>query len=226
MLDYISYKSLLFAILYYPIRANALCYRLFQSRTRPGKVQLGPGPRNYLNGWTNVDRNFLTAKIDIWADIGAKLPFRAETVEAFYSYHVIEHLPDRRLPFHFSEMFRCLKPGGMIRIGGPNGDMAIKKFEEHDLDWFGHITDRRSIGGRFANFLLWGGEHLAILTSSYLRELAEDAGFDQISFCKPVEETHFPSVFEQVLSTEWEPTRDVPHTLMMEAKKPLCDLRR
>ena len=98
------------------MRANALRHRLLPSRVRPAKVHLGPGQGNYLNGWTNIDANFLTAKIDIWFDISAKLPFRAETVEAFYSHHVIEHLPDRLLPFHFSEMF--LKPGGMIENGG------------------------------------------------------------------------------------------------------------
>src|SRR5260370_27779305 len=172
-----SYKSAYFAIFYYPMRANALRYRLFPSLIRSGKVHLGPGRRNYLNGWTNIDANFITAKTDIWADVSAKLPFRAEPVEAFYSHHVIEHLPDRLLPFHFSEMFRSLKPGGVIRVGGPNAEMAIKKFEEHDLDWFDDFPDaRRSIGGRFANFILFRGEHLTILTSSYLWELAENSG--------------------------------------------------
>jgi predicted SAM-dependent methyltransferase len=219
------YKLLYFAVCYYPMRANSLRYRLFRSRVTPEKVQLGPGRSNYLNGWANVDANFLTARIDIWADISAKLPFRAETVAAFYSHHVIEHLPDRVLPFHFSEMFRSLKSGGIIRIGGPNADMAIRKFEEHDLDWFDDFPDyRRSIGGRFANFVLCRGEHLTILTSSYLRELAADAGFHQIRFCRPAEETHFPSVFDsEVLSKEWESTPEFPHTLMMEATKPLLE---
>jgi predicted SAM-dependent methyltransferase len=216
------YKLLYFAVLHYPMRANALRHRLLQSRVRPSKVHLGPGQRNYLNGWTNIDANFLSAKIDIWADIKARLPLRSGAVEAFYSHHVIEHLPDRLLPFHFSEMFRSLKPGGMIRVGGPNADMAIRKFEEHDLDWFSDFPDpRRSIGGRFANFILCRGEHLTILTSSYLRELAENAGFDQISFCGPAQDTHFPSVFdEEVLNKEWESTPDFPHTLIMEARKP------
>ena len=220
MLDH-PYKSLYFALLHYPMRANALRHRLLPSQVRAAKVHLGPGQGKYLNGWTNVDANFVTAKIDIWADISAKLPFRTETVEAFYSHHVIEHLPDRLLPFHFSEMFRSLKPGGVIRVGGPNADMAIKKFEEDDLDWFSDFPDqRRSIGGRFANFILCRGDHLTILTSSYLRELAEDAGFDQISFCKPAQVTQFPSVFdEEVLSREWESTPDFPHTLLMEARK-------
>src|SRR5260370_25035542 len=110
-------KEVYFAVLHYPMRANALRHRLVPSRVKPDKVHLGPGQLNYLNGWTNVDANFVTAKIDIWADISAKLPFKTETVSAFYSHHVIEHLRDRLLPFHFSELFRCLKPGGMIRVG-------------------------------------------------------------------------------------------------------------
>jgi predicted SAM-dependent methyltransferase len=204
------------------MRVNALRHRLRRSRTRFDKVHLGPGRNNYLDGWINIDANFLSAKIDIWADISAKLPFRAETIKAFYSHHVIEHLPDRVLPFHFGEMFRSLKPGGMIRVGGPNADMAIKKFEAHDLNWFSEFPDpHRSIGGRLANFILCRGEHLTILTSSYLSELAEDAGFKQITFCKPAKETQFPFVFnEQVLSKEWESTPDFPHTLIMEATKP------
>jgi predicted SAM-dependent methyltransferase len=216
-----SHKALYFALLYYPMQVNALRHRAFPSRVRSSKVHLGPGQGNYLRGWTNVDANCFTARSDIWADFKTKLPFRAETVDAFYSHHVIEHLPDRLLPFHFSEMFRSLKPGGVIRVGGPNADMAIEKFEEHNLDWFSDFPDqRRSIGGRLANFLLCRGEHLTILTSSYLRELAEDAGFEQISFCKPRWDTNFPSVFDQhVLSKEWESTPDFPHTLMIEAQR-------
>jgi predicted SAM-dependent methyltransferase len=214
-------KATYYGLLCYPMRANSLRHRLFSGRRTNAKVHLGPG-RNYLDGWINVDANFITCQIDIWADIRAKLPFREGTVDAFYSHHVIEHLPDALLAFHFSEMFRCLRPEGVIRVGGPNADLAIRKFVENDLDWFSDFPDKRqSIGGRFANFVLCRGEHLAILTSSYLKELATDAGFEKICFCKPISETHFPLVFNsEVLSKEWESTPDVPHTLILEARKP------
>ena len=96
----------------------------------------------------------------------------------------------------------------------------IRKFAENDLDWFSNFPDeRRSIGGRFANFILCKGEHLTILTSSYLAELAYGAGFEDICFCNPIHDTKFPSVFdESVLRMEWESTPDFP--LMMEARKP------
>jgi hypothetical protein len=134
----------------------------------------------------------------------------------------IEHLPDQTLPFHFAEMFRCLRNGGVIRVGEPNADSAIRKFQENDAAWFSDFPDkRRSIGGKFANFILCRGEHLTILTSSYMTEIASDAGFQDIKFCKPVTQTNFPAVFDQrVISKESESTPEVPHTLLMEARRP------
>jgi predicted SAM-dependent methyltransferase len=177
-------KASYYSFLHYPMRLNALRHRVVPSRWGNIKVQLGPGQRNYIDGWVNVDANFITARIDIWADISGKLPFRNGSVDAFYSNHVIEHLPDQTLPFHFAEMFRCLRNGGVIRVGGPNADSAIRKFQENDAAWFSDFPDkRRSIGGKFANFILCRGEHLTILTSSYMTEIASDAGFQDIKFC-------------------------------------------
>lgn len=206
----------------YPMRFNAMRHRLLCSNTKRRFVQLGPGQGNYLENWINVDANFLTAKIDIWADISSKLPFRSESVEAFYSHHVIEHLPDCKLPALFREIFRCLKPGGVFRIGGPNGDTAAERFLACDYGWFSDFPDkRRSVGGRFANFLLCRGEHLTILTASYLQELATNAGFDDLTVCKPCSDTKFPSIFDhRVLAKEWESTPVHPHTLLVEGRKP------
>ena len=105
------------------------------------KYSLGRA-KNYLPGWVNVDANLFTGKCDVWADLRNPLPFRDESVDVFYSHHVIEHLPD--LAFHFSELFRCLKPGGIFRVGGPNGDNAMRKYLEGDADWFIEFPDRRS----------------------------------------------------------------------------------
>lgn len=215
-------KRFYFSLFRFPMRANALRHRLFQSKKSGQKVHLGPGQGNYLNGWINVDANFLTAKMDIWANIADRLPFGAGTIDAFYSHHVIEHLPDSRLGGHFSDMFRCLKPGGVIRVGGPNGDSAISKFLANDKTWFSDFPDRRqSIGGKFANFILCRGEHLSILTASYLTELAVTAGFAEISVCQPLTFTNYPGIFDkQVLGKESESDPECPHTLLIEARKP------
>jgi predicted SAM-dependent methyltransferase len=206
--------------------AMAISSRVYRAWFAPTsgivKVHLGPGQRNYIDGWLNVDANIVSAKLDVWSDLRDALPFRDGTVDAIYSHHVIEHLPDARLPFHFAEMYRCLKPNGVIRVAGPNGDTAIRKFLENDHAWFSDFPDAHSsIGGRFVNFILCGGEHLTILTRSYLDEHLTASGFVDIRGCAPVSETTAPELFgPEVLATEFESTPEAPHTLVVEARKP------
>jgi predicted SAM-dependent methyltransferase len=224
-------KSAFYVSLGLPMRANGWIWRTFRTPAPAAgsaaaadgtlKVQLGPGQRNYLGGWVNVDANLITAKIDLWADLRNRLPFRDATVDAFYSHHVIEHLPDALLHFHFREMFRCLKPGGSIRVGGPDGGNAAAKFARGDLSWFPDFPDKHeSLGGKFTNFLICRGEHLTILTHSYLTELATAAGFTNVERCLPVRETRRPALFDEVLKLEYETDFQVPHTVLIEADKP------
>jgi predicted SAM-dependent methyltransferase len=216
-------KAILYTVARVPMAISSRAYRAwFAPTSGTVKVHLGPGQQNYLAGWVNVDANVVSAKLDVWSDLRDALPFRDGTVDAFYSHHVIEHLPDARLPFHLAEMYRCLKPNGMVRIGGPNADTAIRKFLENDHAWFADFPDaRNSIGGRFANFVLCRGEHLTILTRSYLEELLAQSGFVEPRVCAPVTETTEPRLFgPEVLSQEFESTPDAPHTLLIEARKP------
>lgn len=203
------------------MKANGALYRWLRAPHAGVRAHLGPGQANYLPEWVNVDANMFTARCDVWADLRNKLPFRDSSVDAFYSHHMIEHLPD--IPRHFADMFRCLKPGGVIRIGGPNGDTAVRKFLEGDHDWFGDFPDsRRSIGGRLDNFLLCRGEHVALLTFSYLHEIASNVGFRDVECRAPAAETAYADWFDSaVLATEREPTPEAAHTLIVEARKPL-----
>lgn len=202
------------------MRINGRLYRLFRApRNGNLKVHLGPGQNNYIDGWINVDANMFTGKCDLWADLRNPLPFHDGTVDCFYSHHMIEHLPDVRS--HFSEVFRCLKPGGAYRVGGPNGDSAIKKFIENDGQWFSDYPDKRaSIGGRFENFIFCRGEHVTILTFTFLEELLTATGFTGLRKCCPVVETGHPQLFSECLPKEHESDNAVPHTLIIEAVKP------
>jgi predicted SAM-dependent methyltransferase len=203
------------------MKLNGWIYRHWRApQSDSVRVHLGPGQKNYLDGWVNVDANIFTGKCDVWANIADGLPFPDCAVNAIYSHHVIEHLPD--LDFHFTEMFRVLKPGGAFRIGGPNGDMAMRKYLEDDGLWFSDFpVKRKSIGGRLENFIFCRGEHLTILTSSFLTELAQTAGFVDIQTVQPKTQTHYSEIFDAgVLALEWESTLETPHTLLMEGRKP------
>jgi predicted SAM-dependent methyltransferase len=215
-----QYKRLFYTICGVLMRINGWFYRRFRAPTLGCiKVQLGPGKRNYLEGWINVDANMFTARCDVWADLRNPLPFRDGTVNALYSHHVVEHLEDIR--GHFREVHRVLKPGGIFRIGGPNGDSAMRKFVEGDGGWFPDYPDsRQSLGGRLENFIFCRGEHLTVLTWSYLQEVASEAGFGEIKRCLPATETHFPELIDAaVLALETEPTPECPHTLLVEGQK-------
>ena len=212
-------KTALLALAQPALRANGWWYARFRApRSGDIRVHLGPGPDKYIPGWINVDANLLNRQFEVWADLRHPLPFRSHTLTAVYSHHVIEHLPD--LAFHFREVHRCLRPGGIYRVGGPNGDMAIQKFVENDKAWFTHFpVDRRSIGGRFENFVFCGRDHLTILTYSFLEELMTDAGFTDIRLCQPAKETGYPELFNDCLTREYEWDEEFPHTLLVEGRK-------
>lgn len=209
-------KATFYALMGPLMKINGSLYRNFRAPSSGLRVHLGPGQKNYINDWVNVDANKFTGKCDVWADLRNKLPFKNNSAQAIYSHHMVEHLPN--IYFHFQEVYRCLEPGGVYRVGGPNGDEAIKKFIEKDVDWFGDYPDSRvSIGGRFENFIFCRQEHLTILTESYLREVMENVGFKNIKKCMPVIEGN--SLFQDCLSYEHEKTPDSPHTLLLEGEK-------
>ena len=81
-------------------------------------------------------------------------------------------------------------------MAGPNGDSAIAKFVENDVEWFTDFPDkRRSIGGRHENFIVCRQEHLTILTKSFLEELLEDTGFVNIQTGQPITGTSYGDRF-------------------------------
>lgn len=203
------------------MRVNAILYKSLRSPKpgQPVRVHLGPGQKKYMPNWINIDANMFTGKCDIWADLRYPLPFYDATIDAAYSHHMIEHLPD--LAVHFRDIYRCLKPGATYRVGGPDGDNAIKKFIEGDKDWFDDWPDKRnSIGGRFENFIFCRREHLTILTHSFLEELLSDAGFMNIRKCIPTRQTYKPDLFQDCLAMEDETDFESAHTLIIEADKP------
>ncbi|MEM6415359.1 MAG: hypothetical protein AAF720_11970 [Pseudomonadota bacterium] len=111
--------------------------------------------------------------------------------------------------------------GGVYRVAGPNGDTAVRRLVEGDSTWFGDWPDkRRSVGGRFENFIFCRGEHLTILFEDFLREMLEYAGFVDISKYRAAQSTGHAELFDDVLGFELEPSRDQPRNLVLEAVKP------
>ncbi len=216
------YKQLIFDSARPFLAVNAFVFKLFRLRStlltnNKVRLHLGSGTR-YIEGWLNIDANILKGKCDLSLDLRNRLPFPRNTIDAIYSHHVIEHLPDMRK--HLTDAYRVLKPNGVYRVAGPNGDSAIQKFCQGDKTWFGDWPVKyESIGGRFSNFILCGNDHLGILTSSLMEEIGHLAGFKNVVIKLPVKETSYPQLFEDILEYERERDYEFPHTLVMEFQK-------
>ena len=215
-----EYKRLIYLVSWPFHQINGFLYRHFRApRTGVVKVQVGPGKRSYFKGWVNLDGNMFTGTCDVWVNFHNPLPFPDNSVDLVYSYMVVEHLRDPF--FHFQEMHRVLKPGGIFRVGVPNADTAIRKYVEKDKSWFWDFPDvRTSLGGKFNNFIFCREEHLSITTFDFLEEMAERAGFKEYHHCRSGLDTKYPELIEPyVLETEYEGNRQDPYSHVIEGRK-------
>jgi SAM-dependent methyltransferase len=78
-------------------------------------------PATISQGWSYTGLDY----VDVDFEIG-KLPLKSDSVDISISLAVIEHLRD---PENFiSEIFRCLRPGGLIYLSTPNFQLDFKNF--------------------------------------------------------------------------------------------------
>ena len=87
------------------------------------------------------------------------LPISSDSAEIFYFSHVNEHLPDKQNHHLFAEVFRCLRPGGTLRIVYPDIDLAYEAYLRKDREFFlERFLNERQMGKRprahMANLLL------------------------------------------------------------------------
>lgn len=125
-----SVKQAFYSLAGLLMQLNGRLYCTFRAASaimnQPVRLHLGPGQKAYLSGWINIEANMFTSKCDIWLDLRNRPPFLGKSVDAVYSHHMIEPLPD--IEGHLSDVFRVLKPRGVYRVGGPNGDMCYGQF--------------------------------------------------------------------------------------------------
>lgn len=109
-------------------------------------LNLGCG-RTVHPAWVNLD--VVPSLPDVrYFDIRKPLPFAAETVDAVYHSHLIEHLLACEARAFVSEIWRVLKPDGVVRIATPDLEtiarLYLDKLEraccnennaDEDYDW-------------------------------------------------------------------------------------------
>jgi len=200
---------------------NTLRYRLtgvppIRPNERPLLLHLGSGTHP-IAGFVNIDGN-PWRRPDLWLDLTLGLPFPDNSVSGAYCCHTLEHFFEPDVRFILAETLRVLRPGCGLRAVTPDMGKAIAAYQQRNAGWFSEFPDaRRSIGGRFTNYMLCRDQHRLMFDFSFMSEVLEDVGFTVIAEFSP----HRSQIFDQnfLATFEYEQPDD-NHSLFVEAIKP------
>jgi SAM-dependent methyltransferase len=151
------------------------------------KLEIGGG-RNPVEGYEVLD---LTPNAKHRAEWGVKpLPFPDETFDEVYSSHTIEHIPWYDVQKAVNEVYRILKPDGIIEIHTVNFDYLLHYYkinsvgdnwnargrnkEMHPFKWM--VSRLFNLPDRDEG-LCSPNWHRGAFNYSYLKEILKNAGF-------------------------------------------------
>jgi SAM-dependent methyltransferase len=142
-------------------------------------------------GWINSDLHEGQG-IDLTCDIRDGLPLPDDHLDYAVSIHALPMISYPDLVPTLSELRRVLKPGGVLRLGLPDLDLAIDAYGRGDRSFF-QVPDHdvSSRGGQFIVHLLWYGYTVTLFTADFIEELLYRAGYRQVRHCV-FRQTHSP----------------------------------
>jgi predicted SAM-dependent methyltransferase len=112
---------------------------------QPKYINIGAGSF-YHPLWHNIDMpnqfyKHAQTKPYINCDISKKekIKVKSNTINLFYTSHLIEHLSDPDVEFMFNEVFRMLKKKGFFRITCPDMELQYLAYKNKDLDFWTNL---------------------------------------------------------------------------------------
>lgn len=153
--------------------------RRLYSNNEPIKLIFGCGDTSYRD-WLGVDC-FFSDKVEFVLDLRRKLPFESGSVDLCYSEHFIEHLWQKELMTHLSEVFRILKPGGRYRVVVPAALRFVERYAANDSAFFALAFPwaQRPMDA-VRDIIYFAGDHRNVFDFDELAYLAKQVGFSII----------------------------------------------
>lgn len=212
---------------------RAMRVRKFLVGNHAHYLQVGGGVHIKTGGsWLNGD----ILHGDIYLNAAKRLPFPDNSLDAIFTEHFIEHLPQEDAVLFTREAFRVLRPGGVLRQATPDLEKLVLLYQDKNdavslaIAVARHMRNHRAnswyaqpTGCQFLNdvFRLWG--HQYIYDRAAFLELVRGAGFVDLRWASfGNSETEFLRNLERHADEEW--MKD-GITMILEACKPRNGLR-
>ena len=154
------------------------------------KLEIGPRLGKRIdNTWETLDV-ISDNNPNIIADIAEPLTMICDEVyDIIYASHVIEHVPWFKTIDCLKELYRILKPNGVIEIWVPDFQKLIAAYHDNELikkdGWYKHNPAKDPMVWLNGRIFTYGpGEenwHKSVFTSTYLSDCLYAAGFKDIS---------------------------------------------
>ncbi len=134
-------------------------------------------------GWVNADLH-PGFGVDLSCDIRGGFPLPDETFEYIVGMHALQDLPYPDIVPALAELRRVLKTGGVLRLGLPDLDKAIRAYLREDHDYF-YVPDRdaQDIGAKLVAQIVWYGSVRTPFTYGFVQEMSLRAGFRHVRRC-------------------------------------------
>jgi predicted SAM-dependent methyltransferase len=148
-------------------------------------------------GWINSDIKDAPG-VDLSCDIREGLPLESDSVDYAVSVHALPELQYPEVGPALEELWRVLKPGGVLRLGLPDLGKGIRAYVLGKDDYFQvDENEIQSRGGRFIVHMLWYGYSRTLFTMDFAEELLLNVGFANVVECRyRTTASRFPEIVE------------------------------
>ncbi|MDR3177221.1 MAG: methyltransferase domain-containing protein [Desulfovibrio sp.] len=103
-------------------------------------LNVGAGPHKGKGDWLTADA--FKAEADIYLNVYSKFPFPDNSFDVVYSEHLIEHIVVDKIAHFLQEVYRILKPGGLLRITTPDLEIHSSNYVSKNDIFFTPIIDK------------------------------------------------------------------------------------